>query len=218
MLFLLGNINKMKLEVLYIFLLIALNSSAQTIEWKTEYSDDKNTVVVYAIYDSMNVYGEELTFIEYSAKTTTSASVENCTDVFNNPAMHKKFYEYTEISEKVKDISENEWIIYYYYSPPWPIADSDCVSRIKMKRDSSNNKIVFESFSESNFMEKKDVTRSELNNIIFTFTEISNSKVEIFIEAILIPETPAPKWMMQAWFPEGPAGTLIRFKELAENL
>ncbi len=65
--------------------------------------------------------------------------------------MHKKFYEYTDISEKVKDVSENEWIIYYYYSPPWPIADSDCVSRIKMISDSLNKKVIFTSFSESEF-------------------------------------------------------------------
>ena len=208
----------MRYVYVVILCFLTLNLSAQTKEWKTEASDDGKTEVVFAIYDSVNIGGEEVKFIEYNAKTITTASLEKCADIFNNPSMHKKFYEYTEVSEKVKDFSENEWIIYYYYSPPWPIADSDCVSRIKMKRDSSNNKIVFESFSESNFMEKKDVTRSELNNIIFTFTEISNSKVEIFIEAILIPETPAPKWMMQAWFPEGPAGTLIRFKELAENL
>ncbi len=31
----------------------------------------------------------------------------------------------------------------------------------------------------------KDVTRSELNNITFTFTKISESEVEIFIEAKL---------------------------------
>lgn len=208
----------MRYVYVVILCFLTLNLSGQTKEWKTEASEDGKTEVVFAIYDSVNIGGEEVKFIEYNAKTITTASLEKCADIFNNPSMHKKFYEYTEVSEKVKDFSENEWIIYYYYSPPWPIADSDCVSRIKMKRDSSNNKIVFESFSESNFMEKKDVTRSELNNIIFTFTEISNSKVEIFIEAILIPETPAPKWMMQAWFPEGPAGTLIRFKELAENL
>jgi hypothetical protein len=144
--------------------------------------------------------------------------LEKCVEIFNNQDMHKKFYEYTKKSDKIKDISKNEWIIYYYYSPPWPIADSDCVSRITMKTDSVNNKIIFTSFSEPNLIEMKDVTRSELNDITFTFTQINDQEVEIYVEAILIPETPAPKWMMSAWFPEGPAGTLNRFKELAENL
>jgi alanine dehydrogenase len=87
-----------------------------------------------------------------------------------------------------------------------------------MKTDSSNFRIVFTSISEPNLIEMKDVTRSELNTITFTFTKINSLEVEIFIEAILIPETAAPKWMMRAWFPDGPAGTLKRFKELAENL
>lgn len=205
------------LHIAALTLLIMIPILAQEGNWKTEYSDDGKIKVSYKIYDSLDVNGEEITFIEYTARTKTTASLENCAEVFNNPDMHKKFYEYTEVSEKVKDVTENEWIIYYCYSPPWQIADSDCVSRIKMKTDSVNKKIVFESFSEPNLIEKKDVTRSELNDITFTFEEVNNLEVEIFIKAILIPETPAPKWMMKAWFPDGPAGTLNRFKELAEN-
>jgi hypothetical protein len=202
---------------LMILFIICSNLSAQTKEWKTEFSEDGKTEVVYAIYDSIIVDDNEVTFIEYKAKTKTKASLENCIEIFNNPDMHKKFYEYTEVSEKVKDISENEWVIYYYYSPPWPIADSDCVSIIKMKTDSLNNKVIFTSLSDASLIEKKDVDRSEFNNITFTFTEIDSLEVEIFIEAKLIPATQAPKWMMNGWFPDGPANTLKRFKELAEN-
>lgn len=208
----------MKRVTLFIMLLITINLSAQENKWSTELSEDGKTEVVYAIYDSINVSGDELKFIEYSAKITTTASLEKCAEVFNNPDLHNKFYDYTKASEKIKDISENEWIIYYYYNPPWPIADSDCVSRITEKRDSINNKIIFTSFSEPNLLEMKDVKRSELNDITFTFTRINDSEVEIFIEAKLIPTTQAPKWMMNGWFPEGPVNTLKRFKELTKNL
>lgn len=207
-------------NVLTVILLFVFfnNQKAQNSKWTTELSDDGKTKVVYAVYDSINSVGEEVTFIEYNAKTKTSASLKNCADIFNNPDMHKKFYEYTEKSKKIKDISKSEWVIYYYYSPPWPIADSDCVSRIKMFTDSLNNQVVFTSFSESNLIEKKDVVRSELNNITFRFTEQNSNQIEILIEAILIPEMSAPKWMMKAWFPDGPANTLSRFKKLAESL
>ncbi len=208
----------MKLSTLIILLLITINLSAQENEWSTELSEDGKTEIVYAIYDSVNVGGDDVKFIEYTAKTTTTASLEKCAEVFNNPDMHKKFYEYTEKSDKIKNVSESEWIIYYYYTPPWPIADSDCVSKITEKRDSINNKIIFTSFSESSLLEMKDVTRSELNNITFTFTQINDSEVEIFIKAKLIPAVSAPKWMMSSWFPDGPAKTLKRFKQLAENL
>jgi len=208
----------MKFINLIIILLIPVSLLAQTKEWETEYSEDGKTEVTYAIYDSLNAEDEEVKFIEYTAKTRTKASIEECVKVFNNPEMHKEFYEYTEKSDKIKDVNENEWIIYYYYDPPWPIANSDCVSRITMKTDSTNKKVVFTSFSEPNFIEKKDVTRSELNDITFSFIRINDQITEILIKAILIPETPAPNWMMSAWFPDGPAGTLSRFKELAENL
>jgi hypothetical protein len=87
-----------------------------------------------------------------------------------------------------------------------------------MISDSINSKVIFKSFSESNLLEMKDVTRSELNDITFTFTKISESEVEIFIKAKLVPAVSAPKWMMSSWFPDGPANTLSRFKILAENL
>jgi hypothetical protein len=205
--------------IILLLLIIPLNDlSSQTNSWTQELSEDGATVVVYNIYDSLNADGEEKTFIEYTAKTTTTASLKNCITIFNNPGMHKKFYEYTEVSEKIQDISENEWIIYYYYSPPWPIADSDCVSRITKQSDSTNNKIIFTSISEPSLIDKKDVVRSKLNNIKFTFTKFDSEEVEIFIEAKLIPATQAPKWMMNGWFPDGPAGTLGRFKKLAESL
>ncbi len=210
--------NFKKFLMLCVVLFFSVSLFAQETKWTKELSDDGKTKVVYAIYDSIDVDGEEVTFIEYTAKTKTTASLDNCITIFNNPDMHKKFYEYTEESKKVKDISKSEWIIYYYYSPPWPIADSDCVSRIRMIEDRLNKKVVFTSFSESNLLEKKDVVRSELNNITFTFKQIGDSEVEITIEAILIPEMAAPKWMMKAWFPDGPANTLRRFKNLAENL
>ena len=208
---------KIKIVLVILFLLALNNSMAQSRSWTTEISDDGLTSVQYNIYDSLDVEGDEVTYIEYNATTKTKATLENCIEIFNNPDMHKKFYEYTEESKKIKTISESAWIVYYYYSPPWPIADSDCVSRITMISDSLKGKVVFTSFSEPNLIEKKDVVRSELNNITFTFKQISDSEVEITIEAILIPEMAAPKWMMNAWFPDGPAGTLKRFKELAEN-
>ena len=174
--------------------------------------------ILFYFFNNQNAQGDEATYIEYNATTKTNATIEICKAVFNNPDMHKKFYEYTEVSKKIKAISKSVWVIYYYYSPPWPIADSDCVSRITMISDSLNSKVVFTSFSEPNLIEKKDVVRSELNNITFTFKQISDNEVEIFIEAKLIPEMAVPKWMMNAWFPDGPANTLSRFKKLAENL
>ena len=215
---LLENESDMKHKPLFsLFFFTALLVSGQTKDWETELSEDGNTKVVYSIYDSLNAQGEEVKFIEYNSKTTTTASVEKCTEIFNNPELHQKIYEYTEKSEKIKDISVNEWIIYYYYSPPWPIADSDCVSRITQSTDTLNNSITFTSFSEPDLLELKDVARSELNDITFTFTQLGEGKTEIKISAILIPVTSAPSWMMSGWFPEGPAGILNRFKELAEN-
>ena len=43
-------------------------NSAQSKEWETELSEDGKTKVVYSIYDSLNVKGEEVKFIEYTSK------------------------------------------------------------------------------------------------------------------------------------------------------
>lgn len=49
-------------------------------------------------------------------------------------------------------------------------------------------------------------------------TRESKWTTEIFIKAKLIPSVIAPKWMISAWFPDGPADMLGRFKSLVETL
>lgn len=186
--------------------------------FKSELSEDGKTIVEYKIYDTLNVNGEEITIIEYKVKMKTYASLENCISIFSSPNMHKIFYEYTEVSKKVKQVSEDEWIMYYYYSPPWPIADSDCVSRIIKTTDTLEKKVTFTSFADPEFIKIKDVARSEFNDITFIFSEISKNEIEIFIQAKVIPVVAAPNWMIKRWFPDGPVALLNRFKKLAEAL
>ncbi|MEE9431858.1 MAG: hypothetical protein V3V16_12495, partial [Melioribacteraceae bacterium] len=141
------------LITIFFFFQMFFTLAAQSNNFKSELSEDGKTIVEYKIYDTLNVNSEEITIIEYKAKTKTDASLENCISIFSNPDMHKNFYDYTEISKNVKQISKDEWIIYYYYSPPWPIADSDCISKIIKTTDSLNNKITFTSFSDPELIE-----------------------------------------------------------------
>jgi hypothetical protein len=196
---------------------IPLSLIGQTSDWTEETSDDGQTTVLSKIYETVNSDGEELKVIEYSATTYTSASIESCYEVFNNPSLHKDFYDYTEISEKIEDISPTEWIIYYFYDTPWPIPNSDCVSKITIVEDTLNSEITFNCVAVPNKLEDKGVYRSVLNDISFTFKKPSKEKVKILIKAKFSPVMPAPDWVMSGWFPNGPAEMLARFKKLAEK-
>lgn len=200
-----------------ILLLLPLKLIGQANDWTKEISDDGQTTVLSKIYETVDANEEEIKIIEYSAVTNTSASLKSCYEIFNNPMLHKEFYDYTEISEKVKDISKNEWIIYYFYDTPWPIPNSDCVSRIKILEDSLKSEITFICVAEPNLLEDRGVFRSILNDISFTFRELTSEKIEITIKAKFSPVMPAPDWVMNGWFPDGPAEMLARFKELAEK-
>ena len=63
-----------------------------------------------------------------------------------------------------------------------------------MTVDSVSLKIKFNSLSVPNYIDQKEVIRTRVNDIYFTFSKINNNEVEIFIEAIYAPPISAPNW------------------------
>lgn len=210
-------IKKIILALLFLSFYLHQVSFGQEVEWEREISENGNTEVFSKVYDAQNKDGEEVKFIEYKVKTFANTTLDKCYKVFRNSDLHKKFYEYTEESRKIKDLNENEWIIYYIFDPPWPIPNNDNVSIITMTRDTAKNNISFKSVAKPDLIEMTDMSRSQMNEIEFTFTETSVDSVEISIVAKLAPVVSAPSWMINSWFPDGPAGTIQRLKALVED-
>jgi len=207
--------------MLLLFLITTLFASdtfSQDLDWTYESSDDGKTTVQSRVYYEECEKGEESKIIEYSAKTTAKVSLQNCVAVIRNAASHKIFFSNTEVSDKINDISGNEFLIYYFYNAPWPLPNSDCVSRIRILPDSLESKVTVRASAEPDLYEDRDVARAKLNNFTFIFQELRNEEVEITLYSKFSPVISAPKWMINAWFPNGPIEILERFIDLAGTL
>ncbi len=206
--------------ILFLFLIIALFASdtySQDTEWTLESSADGKTTVQSRVYYEEYNKGEEWKIIEYSA-TTTRVSLQNCVAVIQDASLHKLFFSNTEVSDKINDISENEFLIYYFYNAPWPLPNSDCVSRIRILPDILENKVTVSASAEPDLFEDKDVERAKLNNFTFIFQELRNEEVVITLYSKFSPVISAPNWMINAWFPKGPIEILERFIDLVETI
>jgi hypothetical protein len=203
------------------FLLINLiflstNIFGQTKEWKTEKAKDGKTVVKSAISKRTDERGKAVQLIEYIATTTANVSLSNCISVLKDVTKHKIFIDEKE-TNLVKAISDSEWIVYYYFNAPWPMADADCVIKMVSSEDPVNTTTTFTLTAAPTLFEKKEVQRITYYNVIYQFKSIGDDKVEMTVSAKISPVVQAPAWLVRGFFPDGPADVLQKILTLAEG-
>lgn len=191
-------------------MLISFNMFSQKRDWTTEKSKDGNATVKYDI-----VKEDKHTHFFYIAKTTAKISLEKLDTYFSNTANHKNFLERTTITEEFKKISDNEWLAYYFFDAPWPLADSDIV--IKISKIKEKDKVTFTATSVSNDYKKSDVKRMTDYTVIYEFEKINDSTTKITYNADYIPVGNIPKFLIKSWFPEGPANIVTNLGKLKND-
>ena len=190
----------------------------QTAKWERELSKDGKIEVMYHVGDWTNKTGEEVQLIEYIATTTTDLSLENCIKTMRDVSLHKQFMGDTEESKELETYSENEWLAYYFFEPPWPMTDNDCVMKVNLNISDDNKTYVFVGESVPELIEKKDVKRLEFYEYSYTLEEQDDNMVIFNISVKLTPVGSAPNWMVKKWFPKGPIEFMEKFINLASEL
>ena len=208
--------NKHLLSTILLLILSYGFSYAQD-DWNKQMSKDKKVEVWSKIKKEKNEAGNSEQIVEYISTTTANASIADCISVMKNIDLHKEFYEDTELSEKIEDISENEWLIYYYMDAPWPLPNSDVVIQMKFHENKEEGTAIFEGFAAPNLYEDKDVRRMTFNDISYTFKKIDEEHVSIRIHSIFSPVVNVPDWMVNSWFPKGPAEISASIVKLIEE-
>lgn len=202
--------------IILISIFISTNIFAQSTDWKTEKSEDGKITVVSKISKRIDEEANEVQLIEYIATTTANVSMQSCISIMKDISKHKDILN-ESVSEIVRIISDNEWLIYYYFDAPWPLPNSDCVSKMNFSEDLSNGMVTFTLTAEPSMYDKKDVKRLSYYNITYTFKDIGNGKVEMTSTAKLTPVIQAPEWIVREFFPNGPARYLQRLLVLAKS-
>ncbi|WP_372775949.1 hypothetical protein [Mangrovibacterium sp.] len=193
----------MKHISLIVFLLTTFSAFSQGRNWTIETAKDGKTTVKYEL-----VKEKQGTHFYYIAQTTTNASLTELDAYFSSSANHKRFLEATPQSEEVKKLSDDEWITYYYFNAPWPMADSDVVAKIN--RTKKDNKLVFTANAISNDYKKTDLDRVTSYKFMYEFEKVSDETTKITITADYIPVGSVPNFLIKAWFPQGPANIVTK--------
>ncbi|WP_276168337.1 hypothetical protein [Zobellia alginiliquefaciens] len=181
-----------------VLLLTSMNVFAQSRNWTTETTKDGKSTVKYDL-----VKEEEGTHFYYIAQTTAKISLDELDTYFSNTANHKNFLERTPITKEIEKTSDNEWLGYYYFDAPWPMANSDIV--IKFNRVKEDNKLVFSANAVSNTYKPEDVKRMSSYKVIYEFEKVDATTTKITYNADYVPVGSIPNFLIKTWFPEGPA-------------
>ena len=163
--------------------------------------------------------GNKLQIVEYKSHTTSDlVRLSNCSDLLSNVSMHKEIFQSTEQSDAIKVISEDEWLIYYFFNPPWPVPKSDCITTLKRTISEDKKTISFVGVATPDLFEEKEVKRMILSDVEYKFQEIESGEVIISIHSRFSPVVSAPKFLVNAWFPKGPIKVIENIIETAKKM
>lgn len=193
----------MRIVTALVILLYTGIGIAQTRNWKTQTSKDGKVVVqneIVKINKGKHIY--------YIAKTEGKFNLKQAEKYLRNSENHKNFLENTTESTELKTLSDTEWITYYYFDAPWPMPNSDAVESFTLSK--TNTTLTIKAISSPKALEIKDVKRMDTYNITYHFELIDEQTTQLTITADFIPVSSVPKWLMNGWFPKGPAGIANR--------
>ena len=210
--------NEVKIGIIILGLsFFSLNIFAQNDGWITENTEDGKIIVKSKVSKRIDEESKEVQLIEYVATITASVNIQNCIAVLKDVSKHKEILN-EKITEKIKTISDNEWLLYYYFDAPWPIPNSDCVTRMSFFEDTVNKIATFTLNAEPSTFKMMDVKRVTFYNVTYEFRDVGNGLVEITSTAKLTPIVQAPEWIVRRFFPIGPARYLERLLKLANSI
>lgn len=212
-------IKKISVVILILFFFHLFNNAvSQSTDWEKETSKDGQIEILYHVGDRVDQNGGKVQVIEYKAVTETDVPLQKCIMAMRDVSLHKKFMGDTEESKEIKVNSENEWIAYYFFEPPWPMPDNDCVMQVNLQKEIDSMVYIFTGVSKPELLDKKDVKRLNYYEYEYSFIQKANDKVEFSVSVRLTPVSSAPKWMVKTWFPQGPIDFMEKFIKIASEI
>ncbi len=110
-------------------------------------------------------------------------------------------------------LSENEFIAHIVFNAPWPIADRDCVVRIKIEKDPDTGIILITEVSEPKYLkEQEGVVR--IQQLVATWKLVPKSMgTEVTNEYSSNPGGNIPDWMTNTQSVENPLATFENIQQ-----
>jgi len=198
-------------------LLLSAHAAGQQSDWKNKTTKDGKVTVMYRFTEHVDQKGKKYNVLEYEAVTRAETDLERCKEVMMDDPKHMAFMEGTEGVKRVKNLSEEEWVTYYFLNSRWPMPDSDLVTLYKLEEDPSGKRFTLTGSPAPDMYPEGDVPRMKHNQSKFSFTDLGNGIVEVVMYSKSIPLVSVPKWLIASWIPNGPADMLHGIIDLANE-
>jgi len=142
-----------------------------------------------------------------------ATAVEALLDVSN----HSHWMFQCKNAKVIKKVNDTTWYYYAQSDTPWPVLDRDYVSKIVVKRNSSNSISVIGVGVPDYIPEKEDIVRLPYSVSEWKFTSLGPNK--IYSELILSVDAggSVPPWLLNLFISKGPYQTMLNFSKIVHN-
>ena len=205
---------KTVLIVLY-SLLLSIQTHAQRDDWKQEKTKDGKVTVSYNFAEHKDDKGKKFNVLEFEAVTVAVVNMESCLKVLKDDSRHKDFMDDAEHTERIRDLSEDEWLSYYLLKKRWPMPVSDVVTRYKLEADSENSSYTLTGIPAPDMYPDQGIERMRHSYSTYTLRDLGNGLTEVMMYSSSVPLASIPKMLLATWIPNGPAGIVNGIIRLA---
>jgi hypothetical protein len=206
------------LPIIICTLLLSSSIYAQKEGWKQDQTKDGKVKVYYNFLEKKDPSGKKYNVLEYEARTSGKVSLESCLTVLKDDSRHKQFMEDTEYTERIRDLSADEWLSYYRLKKRWPMPVTDVVTRYKLELEPDNKRFILTGYPAPDMHPDQGVKRMQENYSRYTITDLGNGETEVIMYSKSIPVVSIPKMLLATWIPDGPAKMVNGIIQLAQEL
>lgn len=196
-------------------LLLSIQAHAQRDGWKQEKTKDGKVLVSYNFAEHKDDKGKKYNVLEFEAVTVAVVNMESCLKVLKDDSRHKDFMDDAEHTERIRDLSEDEWLSYYLLKKRWPMPVSDVVTRYKLETDSENSSYTLTGFPAPDMYPDQGIERMRHSFSTYTLRDLGNGLTEVMMYSSSVPLASIPKMLLATWIPNGPAGMVNGIIRLA---
>ena len=198
-------------------LMLSPDINAQREGWKQDKTRDGKVLVNYNFLEKKDENGKKFNVLEFEAVTTAAVSVESCLAVLTDDSRHKDFMEDAEHTERIKDISEDEWLSYYKLKSRWPMPDTDVVTRYKLELKPDKNSFILTGYPAPDMYPEQGLKRMQESFSRYTITDLGEGQTEVTMYSKSVPVASIPKMLLKTWIPNGPANLVNGIVRLAQE-
>jgi hypothetical protein len=209
--------NSLNVSTIILFMLLSFNVHAQREGWKQDKTRDGKVLVSYNFLEKENEEGKKFNILEFEAVTTAAVSIESCLKVLKDDSRHKDFMNDAEQTERIRNLSEKEWLSYYLLKKRWPMPVADVVTRYVLEEDPEKRSYILNGYPAPDMYPDQGIARMRESYSTYTLTDLGNGQTEVTMYSRSVPLASIPKMLLATWIPNGPADMVRGIVRLARE-